>query len=318
MLIMNVNIACEILEINNDDQISKLTIETLKKCYHKLALQHHPDKNGNTKQANESFQKINEAYHYLSRELLDNDELDKEQMDDVSDDNDINNTCYLNILNLFIDSLLKGTYSEILSNIIKDIVNGYKEITFKLLEDLDKDHIISIYNFLFKYKQILHISDALLDNYKEIIIEKYKDVQIYILNPSIKDLFDNNIYKLELDRIIYFVPLWHTELYFDDKSSNFGKDNIIVKCIPDLPNNITIDENNNIYITLHVPLDFSLLNNTIDFKLGENVYSIPCDQLKLKIKQNYIFKKTGISKIFENDIYNIEEKSDIIVNIYFC
>ena len=85
-----------------------------------------------------------------------------------------------------------------------------------------------------------------------------------------------------------------------------------------MPNNITIDENNNIYITLHVPLDFSLLNNTIDFKLGENIYSIPCDQLKLKIKQNYIFKKSGISKIFENDIYNIDERGDIIVNIYFC
>jgi hypothetical protein len=185
------------------------------------------------------------------------------------------------------------------------------------LDELDKEKIISIYNFLFKYKHILHISDNLLDNYKQIIIDKYKDVQIYVLNPTIKDLFDNNIYKLELNRIIYFVPLWHTELYFDDPSSELGKDNIIVKCIPDLPNNITIDENNNIFIGLDIPFDFSLLNNTIDFKVGEKSFSVPCDHLKLKIKQNYIFKNCGISKIFENDIYNIEEKGDIIVNIHF-
>jgi hypothetical protein len=307
---MNFNIACEILEINND--LTNLKVDALKKCYHKLALQHHPDKNGNTKQANENFQKINEAYNYLSRELTDD-----EENDDLNYYDDMQNTGYLNILNLFIDTLLKGTYSEILSTIIKDIVNGYKEITLKLLDELDKEKIISIYNFLFKYKHILHISDHLLDNYKQIIIDKYKDVQIYVLNPTIKDLFDNNIYKLELNRIIYFVPLWHTELYFDDPSSELGKDNIIVKCIPDLPNNITIDENNNIFIGLDIPFDFSLLNNTIDFKVGEKSFSIHCDHLKLKIKQNYIFKKCGISKIFENDIYNIEEKGDIIVNIHF-
>ena len=42
----------------------------------------------------------------------------------------------------------------------------------------------------------------------------------------------------------YFVPLWHNELYFGDEKSNEGE--IIVKCVPELPENISIDENNNL------------------------------------------------------------------------
>ena len=62
---MDIKKALEILEINNNE----LTLKTLKKNYHRLALQKHPDKNGNTYESNETFKEINEAYHYLKREI---------------------------------------------------------------------------------------------------------------------------------------------------------------------------------------------------------------------------------------------------------
>ena len=34
-----------------------------------MALQNHPDKNGNTPESNEKFRQINEAYNYLKREI---------------------------------------------------------------------------------------------------------------------------------------------------------------------------------------------------------------------------------------------------------
>jgi hypothetical protein len=188
-----------------------------------------------------------------------------------------------------------------------------------MFEGLDKKKTLRIYNFLFKYKNILYISDEIFEKVHKIILEKHKDLQIYILNPSIKDLFENNFYKLELNNILYFVPLWHNELYFDDKSVEDGKDNIIVKCIPELPDNINIDENNNIHIVLKVPFTFSLFEEKyIVFKLGEKRFDIPLDDLKIKICQTYVFKKKGISKIFENDIYNIDDKGDVVVKLHFC
>ena len=53
--------AFEILEI--DSNYNDITIELIKKKYHKLALQNHPDKNGNTPESNEKFRQINEAYN---------------------------------------------------------------------------------------------------------------------------------------------------------------------------------------------------------------------------------------------------------------
>jgi hypothetical protein len=317
---MDFKLACETLEIDTSFQKTNiLTLEYLKKRYHKLALQNHPDKRGNTIEAKEKFQQINEAYNYLSREIsnLDSDNdinFDNEEKTDI-------NTGYVNILNMFLDSLLKGYPSgnEFLSSFIKDIVNGCKEVTLKMFEDLDKEKTLGVYNFLFKYKNILYINDDILEKVHKIIAEKYKDVKIYVLNPSINDLFSNNVYKLDLDGEKYFVPLWHNELYFDDKMVENGKDNIIVKCIPELPENISIDDNNNIHILLRVSFTFSLLEQkSILFFLGEKRFDLALEDLKMQRFQTLVLRKQGISKVIDNDIYNIDERGDIIVRLFFC
>ena len=64
------------------------------------------------------------------------------------------------------------------------------------------------------------------------------------LNPKINDLFENNVYKLSVNEDMYIVPLWHNELHFSTKND----DELIVLCNPTLPDNISIDENNNIII----------------------------------------------------------------------
>ena len=65
---MNYKDAFDILEIDfTHVKYEDLSLEYLKKQYRKLALKHHPDKNGNTHDSNEQFKKINEAYHFLKR-----------------------------------------------------------------------------------------------------------------------------------------------------------------------------------------------------------------------------------------------------------
>jgi len=295
---MNIKDACETLDI----KYSKLSSEILKKQYRKLSLKYHPDKNNNSVESNEKFKLINESYLFLKNEL----EL-------IGKEEDLN-PGYINVLNIFIDELIKGQNKCFISSIIKDIVCGYRDISIKLFENIDKDIIIIIYNFLFKYKDILHINEVILESITRIIIEKHKDIQIYILNPKLNDLFNNNIYKLEINSNIYFVPLWHNELFFDNTEGE-----IIVKCIPNLPENITIDEDNNLIININIIFDFSLLNKKyIEYNLfdSENIL-IPTENLFIKKNQTFVLNKKGISKIVENDIYNIEEKSDIIIKLKF-
>ena len=306
---MDIKIAMEILEIEQSE------IKYLKKKYHKMALQFHPDKNGNTIESKEKFQKINEAYNLLKREM---DIINESENDDNDDGNMFhfsNTGGYVQLLNTFIDSIVKGNCTQFISTIIKDIVSGYKDISIKLFEDLDKEKSMMVYDFILKYKHILHISEETTNKVRNIILEKFKDMQIYVLNPCITDLFNNNIYKLEVNNKLYYVPLWHSELYFDNDIEN---GDIIVKCNPELPENISIDENNNLVIEVKILFTFSLLlQKMITVKVGERLFDIPIDTLLCRKNQTHILKKQGISQIIENDIYNIEKKADIIIKIKF-
>jgi hypothetical protein len=137
-------------------------------------------------------------------------------------------------------------------------------------------------------------------------------MQLFIVNPSFNDLFSNNIYKLSIEEKekSYFVPLWHHELYFDE--------GIIVKCIPELPENVEIDEDNNIHIELRIPFTFSLLDSKfIPINLGNHQVFIPISELFIIKVQSYTLKGQGISCINEKNMYDIETKSDIIVKIIF-
>ena len=88
---MDIQTASDILEI---DLIKIVDRDFIKKQYHKLALQYHPDKNDNTAESNEKFRQINEAYHYLK------DLNDRKQ--NVKRDADISSceTTYSSMLNM--------------------------------------------------------------------------------------------------------------------------------------------------------------------------------------------------------------------------
>lgn len=309
---MNINIACNLLDIDID-LLPKLSQDDIKKKYHKNALKHHPDKNGNTIEATIKFQQINEGYKYLITNFY---------FEDNNNENDVNftynqdNIQYINLLNMFIGSIIKGSYKEILINVIQEIMKGYKEISNKLFEDLDRDTSLEIYHFLCKYKNILYVSSSTIENIRNIIIHKFSKDNIFILNPSLVDLFENNIYKLMINEQKYLVPLWHNELYFDGKENNY----IIVFCIPELPNNINIDENNNLLVDLSVRVDnliIFLQSKYISFVLGNKTFEIPIEKLLLKKTQNYIFYQQGISQIIEHNMYETHKKSDIIVTVNF-
>jgi len=320
--------ALTVLQINKNE-FNTLNEKSLKKKYYKLALENHPDKNGNTIESNEKFQEIHEAYETIKREISfsnnsqnynNNYEYNNTDYNNTDYNNteygntEHNNTDYSNILYLFISGIIKSKHAETFSTIIKDIIIGCKKISLKLFENMDKETSMEIYCFLSKYRNVFHISEETIQEIKLIIIEKYKADQVFILNPTIDDLFENNIYKLYDNENLYLVPLWHNECYFDGVN---GNSEIIVKCVPTLPDNIEIDEDNNILVYLQIPFSFSLFEDkTIPVFLGKNIFYIPTKELFLESEQTYIFKKNGISRI-RDEISDVETKSDIIVKIKF-
>ena len=308
--------AFEILEIDtNNTNYTDITIELIKKKYHKLALQNHPDKNGNTPESNEKFRQINEAYNYLKREI----KIIQNNCSESDDETEHKSSAvYFDILKQFIKGLLDGKYTDVFINIVQDIVSGYKKISLKLFDNLDRENAINVYLFLSKYKNILHLSDSILDNIKEVVIQKYDDVEIYKLNPNINDLLNNNFYKLYVKDKLYLVPLWYNEVYFDNENE-IENNEIIVLCEPELPEGLKIDDDNNIYIekTINIQTELPSLvlnNDSIIVKIGDQRYYILVSELSMKREQYYKIKNQGITKP-NDDVCNVSQKSDIIVKI---
>jgi len=305
---MDYNTALNTLEITYTD----LTLKNLTKQYRKLALKHHPDKNGNTSESNEKFKQLNESYTFLKREMKDVKTEDCEN--EMESDVDLNTSVYFDILKVFMKHILEGSYNDIISKIITEIVGGATTISLKLFEDLDKDTALNIYMFLSKQRSILHLNQTILEKIREIVIQKYDNVQLYKLNPCFNDLINNNVYKLYIDCNLYLVPLWYNELYFDGSGCE-----IIVVCEPELPKNITIDDDNNIYYEVELNLDNDIPdmirnNKNIIINMSDIEFSIPISDIYMKKEQYYTIKNKGLSKI-KNDIYDISEKADIIVKI---
>lgn len=307
--------AFEILEIDLAFVDYKdISSDYLKKQYRKLILKHHPDKNGNTSESNDKFKQIHEAYHFLKSEIhkLNPDDFNNKE-DEDEDEDEQDSSIYVNILKCFMKSVFEGSYTDILSKIVNDIMNAGKKISVKLFDDLDKDTALHIYTFLSTNRSILHINQEILDLIRDIVVKKYDNVEVYKLNPSVNDLLNNNVYKLYANDELFLVPLWHNESYFDGSGCE-----IIVLCEPELPHHIKIDEDNNIHTTIFINLnelqEMIFNNKMITVTIGEKSYQICPSKLYIKKEQYYRMKNEGLSKI-KKDIYDISEKTDIIVKI---
>ena len=303
--------AFEIMEIDlSIVNYNDVSLEYLKKQYRKLILKNHPDKNGNTPESNEKFKNIHEAYHYLKKEI---DHLKPADFHNVECDDDRETTLYFDILRNFMKTAFEGHYTDVLSKIVNDIINAGKKISVKLFDDLDKDTALNIYIFLSNYRSVLHLSEEIMDMIRDVVVKKYDNVEVYKLNPSINDLLNNNVYKLYLNNELFLVPLWHNESHFDSSGCE-----IIVICDPELPDGILIDEDNNIHVETILTINEihqKIMNNEcITVNISEHTYNIPLDQLYMKREQYYRIKNSGLSKV-KKDIYDVSEKTDIIVKI---
>jgi len=293
-------------EIIGFDENEPITADELKRKYRRLALQFHPDKNGNSVESTENFRLIHEAYEYLQLHIGSPTDSPDEpcaaaEASEAGDD-------YMTMLQRFIESVIQ---SPNMSEIIKEIVmNGCKKVSTRLFENMSKDTSMEMLSFISKYRNILHIDQDTIQCVREIILEKYKNDQIYILNPSLDDLLENNVYKLDIDGKIYLVPLWHSEVYFDGSGCD-----IIVQCIPDLPANMYIDENNALHVDINAPFTISLLDSPVVlFKLGKQSFPL---QVQFKRTQTCYLHNQGISVIDEKNMYNIFPKGGVYVKITF-
>ena len=144
-------------------------------------------------------------------------------------------------------------------------------------------------NTLKYYVSILKFFKENIDYVINPVVDHLKKFEYYELHPTLEQLFNKSLYVLNE----IYVPLWHHELTIQHYK---------ITIIPDLPDYVDIDINNNIHVYLTIQT-----MDEITFVLGGVSFLINREQ--------NIFSGQGIPIIQEKNIYNISKLSDVIFHI---
>jgi hypothetical protein len=319
---MNLKDARTTLGVSRDCSLAELN-----KRYRIMALKLHPDKNGNTPEATTAFQELNEAYQTLLPGA--NDANDANDANEANDDvNNADNAAYSTIFMTFMKSLFKrkdrnesDRGNQVLLDLLHRIVHDYASVSVNAaLDSLDPSVLFRLYETLEQYNSAVSMDARVFEEITRIIREKMQKNNIVILNPSLKDVIQNNISVLQFGGQTFYVPLWHSELHYRIEAGSDEKQ-LIVKCMPVLPDHMSIDANNELHIDIRA--DIKEMLNLSPGVLRIPLYDSECVELQvrelhIKSRQTVVLKNNvhGISLICATDIYDVSNKAPICVHVH--
>jgi hypothetical protein len=285
------------MDILGIEDIEDITHENIRKCYHKKALNSHPDKcnNGGT---NEKFIELTNAKIMLT-DFLSATKYKNTRTDNYEEDN----------IWKWVGEVLNTKENNKINEAFRKIVG---DVTVKLFDRVGNDMMIEMYEIFVKYKDFLCIEETTLNELRNKISLTTK---VIILNPSIDDLLNDNVFRYNYKEEIINIPLWHSELYYDIDGGD-----LIARCIPILGEDIWISSNNDIHKCIDIKIsqkdDGEIeWDNSVEVKIGNKLFNIFYKDLKLIKNQTIRFKKEGVARINTSDMYSVEERSDIVIHV---
>lgn len=295
---MDLQKACDILGITKEN----FTAKEVKKAYYQKALETHPDKNKSDR-SSESFTQVQNAYTYLCN-------FDELNLDSCVHENEEPIT-YSDILSSFIKSTIGiEIKSDQLASTLTQVKKGYEEATFKMFTEMDRHQSARLYAYLAQYSSVFGFSEEVLNRLKQELERKTSKDMFVTVEPSLTNLLDQQVYKLEHMGEFYFIPLWHDELEFE-----LGDKQLVVIVNPKLPKNCWIDDSG----TLHIRYDYSVIDaldkGYITIQVEDKTFSILSRDLTIKKEQTVCIRNKGIPCVDTSNIFAVGKLNHIYIHL---
>ena len=316
------------------DGVAPSSIKELNKRYHLLALKHHPDKAGADSDTTERFKEINDAHKRVKAYFYSSD----------TDDIQHTETGYDSILQLFIQTILVkmsasasahgGIDASAIQSLIHLIITKGIQSGIAMFRNMEKHSCITIYELLSKNQDLFGISREMMDELSRIVEEKTGGDVVVRLNPSLMDMLLDRVYILQENGHSYYIPLWHSELHFKNTSTATtatttatDEREVVVLCDPELPENVSIDDDNNLFISLDVDIRELFVKQILPVYINDEVkshgivyYLHACDvNLRSSTRQCVLLHGIrGIARcntISSSDIYNVGLRANVYANV---
>ena len=330
------------------------SIKELNKRYHLLALKHHPDKassdgagsssieaSATASAATERFKEINDAHKRVKEYFYSTDGCEFHP-----------ETGYDSILQLFIQTILvkitaatgAGTVPDAsaIQSLIHLIITKGIHSGIVMFRNMEKHSCITIYEILSRNQDLFGISQEIMDELTHIVEEKTGDDLVVRLNPSLLDMLLDRVYILQENGHSYYIPLWHSELHFKNAAAAAAagaggerddalEREVIVLCDPELPENVDIDDDNNLFISLAVDIRDLFSNQVIPVYINDEikahgiVYYLHAGDVRLSDTRQCVLLRGGAGAEYgggiamcntkTSDIYNVGTRANVYANI---
>lgn len=176
---MNLTSCLHVMQISPEN-FTEYTILELKKQYHTLSREYHPDKGGSKDQ----FQQLNEAYTTLTKLKLETVEPTEIHIEDYKQ------------------------YAQCIQFILTN--KDFQAYISHRFMPLLKKWVYMFQNYYAEY-----ITNFAIDkNGQGVMGKKVERINIRV---TFEDMMENNIHKYNYEDTFFIIPMWHNEIYYEYK-----------------------------------------------------------------------------------------------------
>lgn len=178
-----------------------------------------------------------------------------------------------------------------------------QQLLLDIFKRLDPNKALKILEYIEQYTEFFKVDHSLLSKMRSII---ETNNEVVIIRPSIQNLLQSDIYCLNHNDTTHYIPMWHHEMTYDG---------LIVRCIPQLPPHMLIDEKGNIQVIIRTSVTKVFKTLGISLSIGGESYFIPGEKLCFMRRQIYVFEGKGPPQINQYDVFDNTKRRDIQVHL---